>query len=211
MLKRKLQKNTATENDIVKQLFVSADNSGETQFYSDKELWNAFKADSLTAYRLIYEKHVDALYNYGTKITVHCEIVEDCIQELFINLWIRKSKLGRVVDIRAYLFTSFRRRLLDLIKKRRKQTWISSTDNLEILFDKSSESDIVTDEMKNTIISALNTLSNQKKEAMFLRFYNNLSCSEISEIMGIRVQSVYNLIYSGLRVMKEIFKNTKDL
>jgi len=201
--------NNTAELRLGKQLFLSINDPNEVQYYSDKEIWNAFKADSRIAYRVIYEKHVDALYNYGNKITPHCEIVEDCIQELFINLWIKKSKLGVVVNIKAYLFTSFRRRLIDLLKKRRKELLVENIDNFEVFFGYSSENDFISDDKRISILNTLNALSTQKKEAIFLRFYNDLSCSEVAEIMEIKAQSVYNLISSGLRTMREALKNAK--
>ena len=103
------------------QMFVSERNSNEKNYHLDKEIWNAFKGGSLTAYKLIYEKHIDLLFNYGNKITQHSELVEDCMQDLFVDLWIKKSKFGIVLNIKAYLFISFRRRLLDGLNKRKKR------------------------------------------------------------------------------------------
>ena len=82
------------------QMFVSGKNLNEKNNHLDKEIWNAFKGGSLTAYKLIYEKHIDLLFNYGNKITQHKELVEDCMQDLFVDLWIKKSKLGVVLNIK---------------------------------------------------------------------------------------------------------------
>ena len=187
------------------QMFVSERNSNEKNYHLDKEIWNAFKGGSLTAYKLIYEKHIDLLFNYGNKITQHSELVEDCMQDLFVDLWIKKSKFGIVLNIKAYLFISFRRRLLDGLNKRKKRLGIDFADNLEFFFKDSFDSDLISNEKKTKLISILNALPPQKKEAIFLRFYNELSCAEISEIMKIKTQSVYNLISTGLKVMKKAF------
>ena len=187
------------------QMFVSGKNLNEKKYHLDKEIWNAFKDGSLTAYKSIYEKHIDLLFNYGNKITQHKELVEDCMQDLFVDLWIKKSKLGVVLNIKAYLFISFRRRLIDGLNKRKKRLGIDFADNLEFFFKDSFDSDLISNEKKTKLISILNALPPQKKEAIFLRFYNELSCAEISEIMKIKTQSVYNLISTGLKVMKKAF------
>lgn len=208
MSNSKFHINKIADSKEGKQFFISKSESNEKHYQSDKEIWNAFKGGSRIAYRLIYERYADALYNYGNKITPYSELVEDCLQELFVELWMKKSKLGAVENIKAYLFTSYRRRLIDLIKKSKKEVWISSIDNLEILFNYTSESIVISDNQRASILKELNALSAQKKEAIFLRFYNDLSCIEVAEIMEIKAQSVYNLISSGLKILKDAFKNT---
>ena len=184
-----------------KQIFFDViNNSGSQQ--TDKELWNAFKNGSLTAYKLIYEQNVDSLYEYGTTIAPDSNIITDCIQDMFVHLWNRRSKLGKVNNIKGYLFIAYRRRLLDSIKKQKKKLNIEDLNGLEIFMEENSNTDLAI-ERKASIISALNALPSQKKEAIYLRFFNDLSCAEISEIMRIKTQSVYNLISSGLKVIRD--------
>ena len=188
-----------------KQMFISERNSTQQIYHSDLEIWNAFKGGSLTAYKLIYEKNSDLLFNYGNKITHHKELVEDCIQDLFVDLWIKKLKLAVVINIKAYLFISFRRRLLEALSKRKKSVGFEVADNFEIYLKESTESESISIEKKSKLLHALNALSTQKKEAIFLRFYNGLTCTEVAEIMKVKTQSVYNLISSGLKVIKKAF------
>ena len=185
-----------------KQVFfdVVKDSSGVQQ--TDAELWNAFKKGSLTAYKSIYEQHVDALFEYGNTVAPESDMVTDCIQDMFVHLWSRRSRLGKVKKIKAYLFITYRRRLLESLKKQRRNVNIEDLKGLEILAEEGADTDI-TNERQASIISALNALPLQKKEAIYLRFFNDLSCAEIGEIMRIKTQSVYNLISSGLRVIRD--------
>lgn len=50
--------------------------------------------------------------------------------------------------------------------------------------------------------SSLDNLSKRQKEAIYLRYIQELSYEEISELMGIQVPFLYNLIFKGLRSMK---------
>ena len=49
----------------------------------------------------------------------------------------------------------------------------------------------------------LNMLSKRQREAISLRFFQNMDTDQISDSMKINPQSVYNLIFGALRVMKE--------
>lgn len=48
-------------------------------------------------------------------------ILEDCIQDLLVDLWNRRDGLSHIQSIRNYLFTSFRRQVLKKLALHRKQ------------------------------------------------------------------------------------------
>ncbi len=170
---------------------------------TDEELWNAFKEGSLTAFKLIYERNIDILLNYGNKIAPYRDVAADCIQDLFVDLWNKRSKLRKVNHIKSYLFISYRRRLMNFLKKQNKIRHIEYLDGFEMILTEPISDWDMAENKKASIVLALNALSYQMKEAIYLRFFNDLSCSEIGEIMIIKTQSVYNLISSGLKIIKK--------
>lgn len=185
-----------------KQIFLNKNATNNNIKQTDSELWNAFKKGSLTAYKLIYEQNIDLLFKYGNTIISHSDLITDCIQDMFVDLWDKKSKLGKVNNISGYLFISYRRRLLDLLKKQKNILNIEDIDCFKILISEPIFDMNLKDEKIDSIMLALNALTCQKKEAIYLRFFNDLTCPEISDIMGIKTQSVYNLISSGLKIIK---------
>ncbi len=200
-MNRKLKIADLDSGNAGRQIFISKNNA-KTHQQNDQELWNAFKEGSLTAFRLIYEQNIDSLFNYGHKFTSYQPVASDCIQDLFLDLWNRRSKLGKVKNIKGYLFTCYRRRLLDLLKKQKKNLHVEYLNGFEILLTEPINSWDLGEDIKTSITAALNALPYQQKEAIYLRFFNDLPCSEIGEIMGIMTQSVYNLISSGLKTLR---------
>ena len=53
------------------------------------------------------------------------------------------------------------------------------------------------------LLQSLNLLSRRQREAIQLKYFQNLDTDQISETMKINHQSVYNLIFGALRVMKD--------
>jgi RNA polymerase sigma factor (sigma-70 family) len=51
--------------------------------------------------------------------------------------------------------------------------------------------------------NCLDMLSKRQREAISLRFFQNMDTDQISDSMKINPQSVYNLIFGALRVMKD--------
>ena len=54
-----------------------------------------------------------------------------------------------------------------------------------------------------SMYQSLNKLSKRQKEAITLKYFENMDTDQISEKMKINPQSVYNLLFGALRVMKE--------
>jgi RNA polymerase sigma factor (sigma-70 family) len=61
------------------------------------------------------------------------------------------------------------------------------------------------DQQRQSLAKALNSLPWQQREAIYLRYYNNLSTREIAEIMGIANQTVLNTLYLALKKIKNSF------
>lgn len=78
---------------------------------SDSELWQKFREGSEDAYASIYEKFSPVLFSYGYRLSQDEDLVKDCIQDLFVNLWLSRRKLGATDSIKFYLFRSLRREI----------------------------------------------------------------------------------------------------
>lgn len=209
-LNKKLSTTSLVSGNSEMELFISKKSSNKSG-QNDKDLWNAFKEGSLTAFRLIYEQNVDNLFNYGNKITSYRAIASDCIQDLFVDLWTKRSKLGKVSSIKGYLFTAYRRRLIDLLNKQKQNLQIEDLSGFPIFLSEPIKDWDLSEDKKATIKAALNELPYQQREAIYLRYFNDLSCSEVGDIMGIRTQSVYNLISSSLKSLRTSMSHLDNL
>lgn len=183
------------------QVFIDCEAKKNAENESDLEIWKAFKKGSSVAYKFIYERNIDSLYRYGISLGAEKEVVLDCIQDLFAEVWLKREKLGKVNKIKNYLFISFRRRLLRLIKRKKNEVNFMEPSLIEILINKPIEGSF-SDERIHRLKQAISKLSRSKQEVINLRFFHDYSCEEIASIMGIKKQSVYNKISSALKIIK---------
>ncbi len=56
------------------------------------------------------------------------------------------------------------------------------------------------------MINALAQLSARQKEIIYLKFYQNLSYEEVSDIMNINYQVARNLLSQAIKTMKKILQ-----
>jgi len=141
------------------------------------------------------------LYRYGQKLSSNSYLIEECIQELFIYIYEQKIGLSTIQHIKAYLFTSFRRRLFKSLK-----ATTESIPDLPSNIQFSPEDFLIQQEefqqKEKWVQAALNSLPWRQREVIYLRFFNNLSAKEIAEVMGIQSQVVSNVVYKALKKLR---------
>lgn len=175
--------------------------------------WKDFKMGSKRAYLAIYQKYAPALYNYSRHICQDKELVKDCIQEVFIKIWVDKEKLGDVNNIKFYLFQCLRRRLIAEISSQKKTHKNNLLHNSDFEVVCSHEYCLIreqtTIEEQENILKAINTLSKRQKEIIFLKFYNGLSYKEVAVIMGLNIDSTYNVMTKAIGILKKKLQEIK--
>lgn len=173
---------------------------------NDAALWNAFRAGDRAALDVVYQQHVKPLYNYGFKLTQDKDLVEDGIQDIFVELWEKRERLGPTDSIRFYLFKVLRRTLLR--RQAQNQRQLVNPAFLEnALLEESFEVRLIVEQSTNhnrsIVQKALDHLSGRQREVIFLRFYDELTFEEIALTMDIDVKSVYKLTYKALDSLRK--------
>lgn len=174
---------------------------------SDTEIWRDFREGDKQAYAYIYQSYYNQLYNYGSKISKDSDLVKDAIHDLFVELWKNKQRLGETDSIKYYLYKSIRRKIVNELIQNNKyennEEYLAEY-NFEIIL--SPESDLIchqiTKEQQDKLLKAVNSLTKRQKEAIFLRYFEDLSYQEVASIMSLNINSTYVLISKAIDVLK---------
>ncbi|MBN1791152.1 MAG: RNA polymerase sigma factor [Bacteroidales bacterium] len=156
----------------------------------------------------VFNLYCDSLYNYGLRITGKGDLVEDCIQEVFYRIWKNQIDLSILSSVKSYLFKALRRQIINILELKAYQTiTVEITDNLGIEFSPEDffiihQSEEIT---RSMIVAALNNLPERQREAIYLRFFEELNFNEIAVIMNINPQSAKNSVFRGLDSLKKMF------
>ena len=170
------------------------------------ELWRQFKAGDESAYIIIYQKYFRILYRYGIKVSNDPEMVKDCIQDLFVDLWNNKKQLSDTDSITFYLWASLKRKIHKVLIKEgqeSKAVMEKMAENQEGDIQEEMIMGELAFEQRQRITKAMLQLSKRQQEAIQLKFYQNLSNEEIAQKMSIKVEGVYNLISKALSFFRK--------
>ena len=160
------------------------------------------------AFLALYESQYQALFSYGFSLSADREMIKDCIQEMFMEIWKTRTRLNsKVKNIRSYLFTWLRRNIFHELSR------LNNEKNKQGLFE-SSLSNILpyedlliafqqNEEDKSNLQLSLKNLSRGQMEVIRLKFFENLSYSEIAAQTKLTQRTIYNLIYQAIRLLRE--------
>ena len=174
----------------------------------DKILWNKLRSGQPNALETIYRTYFTDLYRYGKKFTKDLNAIEDCIQEMFIDIWNSRSKLSETNAIKPYLYVALKRRIFQSLKKNKK-TSEQEIDELhfdaELAIDQIIVNNEIKDEKSQALQAAFKQLSDRQKEILYLKYYADMSYEDISEAMDLNYQSARNLVSRALtKLSKQI-------
>lgn len=179
-----------------------------TEKLNNDTLWNQLRAGDEEAFSSLFEKYFSILVNYGKTLTAEPNIVKDCVQDVFVDIWMYRHALSENVVVKAYLLSSVRKRIARLHEREHIFIRAKDVDSLDFLFDFSIEDRLIADEVTAAKVERLNLLINRlsprQKEALYLRYHQGLSVEQVSEVLNMNYQSTKNLLHrSILQLRKE--------
>lgn len=176
----------------------------------NQALWAAFRAGERKAFSQLFFGHYQSLYQYGRKVTDNEDLLKDVIQDVFLYLFENRERLAEeVTSVPAYLLAVFRRRLLsEITRERAMQKRLDRNLPIDHLrFELGRENIIITEEYeaenKDIVLKLLSELSPRQREIIYLKYYLDLSLSEIAEILSISYQAVANQLYRSIKKLRK--------
>ncbi|GAB2595223.1 RNA polymerase sigma factor [Spirosoma areae] len=177
--------------------------SGPDSPANETLLWQAFKQGNRDAFEFLYQQNIQHLIQYGYKITTNRNLIQDCIQDLFVELWESRENLSNVNSAKHYLLKSLRYKLIRHLQF----TATETLDEVEFVADSETvESQLLQQETmfrhSHQLAAALMLLPKRQQEAIHLRYFQELSNEEVAEIMGVNYQSACKFIYTALKTLR---------
>ncbi|SEJ73397.1 RNA polymerase sigma factor, sigma-70 family [Dyadobacter sp. SG02] len=169
----------------------------------DGALWLAYRNGDNEALGVIAERYYGALRRYGVKFLVDESIVEDCIQDLFLDLWQNRERISQTPSVKFYLFKAIRHSILGHMRYQQRFATEESLDwDTSLPENFNAESLLIEQETLNGLVAQMHAhmeaLPKREREALYLRYYENMSVADISGLMGVNRQSVSNFLQKGL-------------
>lgn len=182
--------------------------------HGEEVLWNNFRNGSRDAYAKLYQRYFDVLMTSGLKFHQDKTLIEDCVHDLFVDIWNNKANLSVPRSVKAYLLCAVQRRIFRQVNRNKnyRQFEMESLNSGEV---QNAEKMMIAGqdgaERQRQVQRAIKTLSRRQQEAVLLRFYADLNYGEIADKMVISTNAIYNLISKAFSRMSGELENISTI
>ena len=164
----------------------------------------------------LVERCQHRLVRYLLYLTGRREYAEDLAQETWVRVLQRGSQYNGRQRFDPWLFAIARNLAIDYLRKKRKAVQTASLPNdrdAMLLLPSSGPSPFeaaARSEDAIRLAAQLQILSPLYREALLLRFQEDLSLPEIAQVLGAPVTTVTSRIYRGLAALRSAFEEGGD-
>jgi RNA polymerase sigma factor (sigma-70 family) len=156
-------------------------------------------------YNQCVDQYSDNVYRFIVKNLRHEEDARDIVQTAFEKLW-RNREQVETEKSKSYLFTVAYNQMIDHIRKNKRVQ----------LKDEFSEDGRVqhisqNNQLRKTLMEALNRLNETQKSLVMLKDYEGYSYEEIGEIMGLNPSQVKVYLHRARMTLREYLVSPENV
>lgn len=166
----------------------------------------------------LYEKHFVSLYRFAVGLVGDVDEAHDIVQTVFLRLTKRNTSALTAPITKAYLFMAVRNGAKDLWK-RKKAIPLSTLvveDQLGEVFEKEIPDErpslleqAVTNEVRASVLKALQTLTVEQREILSLKYFSGLSTQEIAASLEKNENAIRQMEFRALRILRRNLNQEK--
>lgn len=155
----------------------------------------------------IYKLYYPKMFGFAKNYILADEDAENIVQDVFLVLWERKEELEISCTLTTYLFTLVKNRCLNFLRHKLVEEEYNSQIKEELGFKLYSLESLdylyqSEDELQERIQKALATLPERCREIFVKSRIEGLKYKEISEELGISVNTVENQMVTALKKLR---------
>ncbi|ROL57571.1 RNA polymerase sigma factor [Bacteroidetes/Chlorobi group bacterium ChocPot_Mid] len=171
--------------------------------YSDKQLYllvkNGDTKQKEDAFAELYTRYSRGIYAYCRRILGSEDLAEDIFQETFLSFLKSTEQERDMTNVQAFLLRIARNLCLNM--NRQRKTKIFSLEDFDFGIE---DNRLERTEISKIIISALDLLPDEQREAVVLQIYYDMSYQDMADFLGLPLSTVRNRVTRGKQFIRQV-------
>lgn len=165
---------------------------------SDEELMRAYQKGEEEAFTILYRRHSPKIYGFIRKKLSDERAAEDVFQATFLKLHTSRQQYNQEFLFLPWLFTICRTTIVDSFRKQARTKEIANIEVIE------ASGEIEKDEKYESEYSLpnLEILPTNQRQALELRYTNDLSFNQIAERLQTTPANIRQLVSRAIRKLR---------
>jgi len=153
----------------------------------------------------LYDKYIEGLIYFIFSYVHNMEEAEDIAEDVFVEILLHPDRFKKASSEKTFLYAIGKNKAIDHIRKESKVVAMNPEDE-EGLFNIAAKDDVPAEilikERNEELLSALNSINENYRLAIYLSYFEEMSNQEIADIMKVNKKKVENYLYRGKNELK---------
>lgn len=160
------------------------------QSWSEEDIKAVAAEDKAAGMDMITRKYRDRLFYHALYIVKDYEEAYDVVQEVFIKAIREKRFFNDDFRMKAWLFRVTSNLCFNIVRDRRRRSDILDSVPRKEHNDADQIEKVFQGERRSEVLDAISEMTEDHKEILMLRYYDDLSYAEIAEVLQIKLGTV---------------------
>lgn len=174
---------------------------------NDDVLLDKLATNDWSSMNLIFKQYYKTVYYSAMRILSDMSIADDISQEVFIDLWSKRTEIKVQTNLEAYLRKMAVNKSLNYIRDNKKISFSVELDDHQ----SSNEPDYIQNEnfreIKELLYNAIDKLPPQCKIIFVLSRFEDYSNKMIAKHLDISIKTVENQMTKALKILRNVSEN----
>jgi RNA polymerase sigma factor (sigma-70 family) len=172
---------------------------------SDQDLMRIVQAGDFSPASEIYDRYSGRIYNFAFRFLRNAEAAEDAVQEVFVKMLKHANQFHGDAKLSTWLFSITANWCRDYLRKADNKA--KESDDVLVTLPTSGEHspdrNLERRENEKLVRRALESLTDEQREAILLSRYHGLSYAEIAQIAGCSEGAVKTRVFRAMETLKK--------
>ncbi len=176
-----------------------------------KKLIHRIKKGDKKAFNELYNLTSGQTYFFILKIVQNEQDAEDILQESYVKMLEKIDEIDTERNFTSWFYQIAINKSKDLLRRKNK-VFFESIDNEQFNYNSeydtefSPEEEVDKDELCAQVMSAIDTLSAEKRACVIMKYYAQMNINEIAEILNVPIGTVKHRLFSARKDIKSSFE-----
>ncbi len=184
------------------------------QKLNDQELLQAYSGGNDEAISVLIDRNRKKVFDYIMMLVRNRDLADDLFQETFIKA-VRSLRENRYADhgkFSAWLMRIAHNQVIDHFRRQKQQNKITNEDagydllNNRLYADGNVEDHMITNQIQEDVRRLVDLLSDEQREVVQMRYYQELSFKEIAEKTGVSINTALGRMRYALINLRKLME-----
>lgn len=177
---------------------------------TDSQLVARAQDGELPAFEELVRKYQRDVYSLACRMVSDAEEAKDLAQQAFLQAFVHIRSFRQQAQFRTWLFRIAINQCYNYLKSRKKHGEMLDCDELHLAGDDSPEADLVSQDDRRRLHTALERLPAKQRAVITLKVERGLSYDEISRILGGSAGAARVNYCQGLKTLRTYLQSEDD-